>query len=503
MLVSKAFKEDFFMCSMIDINKKVFSRKKMVEIREDLIVPDTKPDIVTVTDITANSYIYKTDIENGKLKVDGNMDTYIVYISENGDSRAINMTFNFTDSINETEIKEEMKVKYKIEISKIEAKVLNERKLNCVAELQIDYELYERQQIEINNQFDNIEGLQMKSEEIDVNSIVALNSTRTQIKEDIKVDNMDNIAEILRFDINIRNKETKLSYNKILAKADAEVCIIYSTEDNRISKVSENIPIMSFIDLENVKENNFCDVDYQMRNILLKINNQEEHSITCQIDFELECEAYESKQINIVSDLYSLKNDLEFSSKEIEVSCNSQKSSNVVEIEEQIEMSEVKKVIEIEAKSNIIKNNIAGNNSNIEGELELKIYYESTSKMGLNIKNVKVPFISKTEKIDGDINCNILKKEFDLNSNNLIMKLQIDFSSKNEQMRKIQIVENVSTVENTKNDDYSIVVYIVKPGDSLWKIAKKFKVTVDNLQKVNEIENANMIYPGDKLYVVK
>lgn len=45
------------------------------------------------------------------------------------------------------------------------------------------------------------------------------------------------------------------------------------------------------------------------------------------------------------------------------------------------------------------------------------------------------------------------------------------------------------------------VWYTVKKGDNLTKIAKKFGVTVDSIVKLNNIENPNLIYPGQKLRI--
>lgn len=43
--------------------------------------------------------------------------------------------------------------------------------------------------------------------------------------------------------------------------------------------------------------------------------------------------------------------------------------------------------------------------------------------------------------------------------------------------------------------------YVVKAGDTLTKIAAKFKTSVSNLVKLNNIKNANLIYPGQKLKI--
>jgi len=48
-----------------------------------------------------------------------------------------------------------------------------------------------------------------------------------------------------------------------------------------------------------------------------------------------------------------------------------------------------------------------------------------------------------------------------------------------------------------------MVIYFVKPGDTLWKIAKHFKSRVEDIARVNNIENENVIHPGQQLYIPK
>jgi nucleoid-associated protein YgaU len=49
----------------------------------------------------------------------------------------------------------------------------------------------------------------------------------------------------------------------------------------------------------------------------------------------------------------------------------------------------------------------------------------------------------------------------------------------------------------------SITLYVVRKGDTLWKIAKHFNTTVEDIVKVNDIDNPDLIYPGERLIVVK
>ena len=67
------------------------------------------------------------------------------------------------------------------------------------------------------------------------------------------------------------------------------------------------------------------------------------------------------------------------------------------------------------------------------------------------------------------------------------------------------VIDNIELQENRdKNMEYdSLILYIVQPGDTLWKIAKRFRSTVDEIARMNGIENPDVIYAGNKLYIPK
>jgi len=55
-----------------------------------------------------------------------------------------------------------------------------------------------------------------------------------------------------------------------------------------------------------------------------------------------------------------------------------------------------------------------------------------------------------------------------------------------------------SSLSNLDNGDEGM--YVVKPGDNLTNIAKKYGMTVSDILKMNpQIKDANKIYPGDKI----
>ncbi|WP_206529758.1 SafA/ExsA family spore coat assembly protein [Brevibacillus sp. SYP-B805] len=57
-------------------------------------------------------------------------------------------------------------------------------------------------------------------------------------------------------------------------------------------------------------------------------------------------------------------------------------------------------------------------------------------------------------------------------------------------------------ISHAQTQPSGIDVYTVQPGDSLWKIAQKYKVGLAEIIRANpQIRNPNLIYPGQKVKV--
>ena len=67
-----------------------------------------------------------------------------------------------------------------------------------------------------------------------------------------------------------------------------------------------------------------------------------------------------------------------------------------------------------------------------------------------------------------------------------------------------EIVKDITPEEEAAPSPMAgAVIYMVQPQDTLWKIAKRYRTTVEDILAVNEIENPDLIYPGQKLLIIK
>ena len=51
---------------------------------------------------------------------------------------------------------------------------------------------------------------------------------------------------------------------------------------------------MGFIDIPNVSEDNMCDIQYNLKNMLIKPQSTDEHSIGIELEFDVDGSAYTS-----------------------------------------------------------------------------------------------------------------------------------------------------------------------------------------------------------------
>ncbi|MBO5348402.1 MAG: DUF3794 domain-containing protein [Clostridia bacterium] len=502
-----------FETEKICLNQIISRKKETFSAEENIIIPDIKPDILSTIDSCGNVYIYKKEIVNGRLRIDGGVQAYIMYLADNEQNniRGLHTVIDFSQSIELENLSQEMECDCTLNIKNIECKILNGRKINVKANMDVEISVFSNQEKEFVKSINNMEKIQMISNSIRINSLKGRGETIATAKDTITID--DNLADILGNEICVKNKDIKVSYNKVLSKADVMVEILYLTEDERINTVTAQIPIMGFIDIPNVSDKEICDTDYEIRNINIKPNNVEDHSIYLEIEFLVRCSAYEDKEIDLIQDLYSPEEDIIMNQENVNLIQNKNTIKDMCTIQEKINISEIKggKIYNVRATTNIIKENVLNNSISYEAEVILNILYESSITNRMEVKEQRITFthninsdrISKNSKINTTIE--IDSKDFICMPDNTIdAKINMNFLVNTYLTNSVNIVNNINVQQNSENSkSSSMVIYFVKDGDTLWKIAKKFKSTIDEIAKVNNIEDVDKINIGDQLYIPK
>ena len=494
------------------INQIIEQKDEKIVIEGDEIVPDIKPDALSIVYSNGNICIYKKEIQDGKIKIEGYVNIYVTYIADDEKSsmRAINTNLSFSKSFEMKKIKSNMQLQCKAELANIECKILNGRKINVKTDIKFNFTTYSNLNIKYIDSIEKNPNMQILNEKMSINELIGTGSAKAYAKDTIIIDNVDNLLEVMKVEISLLNKENKISYNKVLTKADAVFKILYLTEDGRINSTNATIPVMGFIDMQDLSEDNICDVLYEIKNMIIKPNNIEEHSIHVEAEIEILSFVYKQQEINLIKDLYGRKNEIEYTKRNIKAIKEMNELGALFNMKKQEKIEEImqNKICDFETKVRILNTKLDKGKVIYQGEVNLIFIYKQIQSSRINIKNlvepfefsVDAPFI--TSKTIIETNIEVLKKNcMVLQDNILDVDVDIQFNIRVNKESEINLIEKIEETNKKKEDSYSIVIYYTKEGDTLWEIAKSFGSTVDEIVKINCIENPNLILQGEQLFI--
>lgn len=493
----------------ICVNHIIAQKTENTIVEGDSIIPDVKPDIINEISTSGTVCIYKKEINEGKVRIDGSVNSYIMYLAddENNNIRGLNVILDFSQVIDVERAMPDMNLEVDVMLKNMECKVINGRKIGLKAFLETNVKVTSNENIDVIENV-NLQGIQMLNKKVSVNSLIGRGKSKVYAKDTLVIDNIDNLSEVMKVDMHVINKDIKISYNKVLAKSDLDVKIMYLTDDNRVGSVESKIPVMGFIDIENVSEENICDTKYEIKNMIIKPNNVEEHSIYVEIEIEIGCEVYKNQEINLIQDLYSPKTNVVFTQKQISVMQKREQVQSTCNIREKQDIPEIggNKIYDITPKINILKQTML--NDRILYECELRLSYIYNSGSGIETKNTVIPFnfnvdfAGVNQNSNTQTNLEIGMQDFVITTDGSIdVKVDVIFNVILIKNAEINIIDDIKEDENRNVNTCSLVIYYVKSGDTLWKIAKRFGSTVDEIARINGIENENKLNVGQQLFI--
>ena len=460
----------------INVKKRIGEKNKKVLIEKDYILPDSKPDIIKIQAENSLPYIRKKEIMENKIKIEGGFETRISYITSEGKNRVLKISEELAEIIDIEGINQETNTIEKIVIKQIETSILNERKIHYKLEAEIQITAARKENIEL---------------------IYEINSeSKMSVKEKMETENIQDGIEVVKFKPQIENIETKISYNKILVKADCKIKCIYQSKTGSTYIAQKEIPIMGFLDIENIDEECESNIEITLKNLNINESPVNKNEIEIEMEFNLSGDIYQKKEINMMVDLYGINYKTNFKNQIVYLEKSKPQTLRKIEIENKMLIEDINQIYDQEYK---IKN-IQTKEDKTEIQIQATYLYSSFENETINKQETII-----TKEISANYELNKIKLEIAkentvlLPDSSIEAVLEINIQSLNTE--KIEVINEIELEDEESDDKYSMIIYCVKQGDSLWKIAKKFKSTVKEIANINEIEDENKINIGDQIYI--
>ena len=510
--------------------------KTTITIEEDILVPDTKPDLAEILASGGKARLSSREISRQAkteeyVSLSGDIELETLYLPEKpelscGEILSVQTRIPFKERWH-IKLEPEAYLILECEIEKIEYMVINERKYRVKILLAIYAREYAEKKIDI---FEGIAGeeIQTLKEKIEISNVALRKKDTLAICENIPIKDECRIENILKQDICVMENYKQVTGEKAIINGFIIVNVLYSaiceeeaSETCRIRQVAEKIEFTQFIPVRHSEGNSGSCVCFDANDLKIKLVQDEETGETLRVEGELVTyiEIYQNTEKEIITDAYHREKDFVCDFKDEHgrsmVGSVAGESSVREIISPETVGGDIEKIIY--TKADIGESHTGAEPGKIvsEGKIAVNLIcrlHESQEGDTGRILSLReeVPFrsaIASPQIMGGEIICDRLCiKDFWAEK---INGKQIEFNATvaiNAQIMRdvpFKVPTNPAFEEKIGGEEKAkMTVYITGEDDSLWSIAKKFKTTTAAIREINELEDEE-VFSGEKLLILK
>ncbi len=320
------------------------------------------------------------------------------------------------------------------------------------------------------------------------------------------------VAEILETTLSIKNQDIKPISNKVVAKGDYTVKILYASAISTLETAEFSSPFTEIVD---VSAGDDSDLMYDIIAFLQDIKvtqNEENEAKTIHITavMQLQMKAINPCEIPLVTDAYSPKCTVKLLKKNAPFEQLKILPPETVSIKEMMPLPDVQleSIADVSCTPKLSGTKLEDNRIIMSGDLDTTVLYQTPT--GMNSLSRQIPFELihdlSTPTLCESATAKIIPNHFSyniLNQNSLELRLGVTAQMMLHHVAEKEYVEAILPDRDNPihSDRAPIVAYIIKPGDTLFLIAKKYATTVERLKAVNNIENDRNLKVGSYLII--
>ncbi|MDR3240137.1 MAG: DUF3794 domain-containing protein [Clostridiales bacterium] len=510
----------------IYLDQSIARESTQILLEGDIIVPDAKPDMALMLQTDAKVAIERTEISLDRVNFIGKLELEVLYIAKGPDKPVYSMGMSapIDDFINLEGVTKDMWINTKAEIANIDYKMLNDRKINyrAVVDVGVSADYPDVQEVVVDIQ--DVPENQLLKVHLSLNKTIENKLDHFTVKDQISVpSNKPNIHEILQCATQIANKDVRITNGRVNIAGELLVSTLFKgdSDDSIIEFVENEVPFDSSVDVNGARDDMFADVNLVAQDQYVQVrpdSDGEDRIIDIEVSIGVSLKVYSAESVEILEDAYCIGQELNISKSTVcypRLVCRNRNQAPVKEVI-QIDSGcpDILQIFRVKGNAVLDEVKIIEDKIVAEGVIRTDVLYVAESdETPLYCYQTVVPYrqVVETKGAEPDMQVN-LDISIDHVAFNMLSKRETEvrflltFNTQVMEEKSVNIIRDIEfeeldlgILENTA----SMTVYVVQTGDSLWKIAKQYNTSIDELATVNELDNPAKIYPGQKLLILK
>ena len=487
----------------------------------DMIVPDSRPDLEEILRCEGRILLKDRRISEDRISFSGELETEVLYRAKNGEKPlyAMKSALPLEDFLHMDGLEKDMDVKLEGKLEHLDCHIINDRKISLKAVILMEAEAEQKKKAEILTEAQG-EGMEVLKDTLQMESVTGEMKEHFTVREEMTLPaTCPEVGEGLLENVRLTEQDIRPMDRKVMVRGNLCVDLLYTDEEGNLGSVTEKIPFSGYLENEEITPK--TDVtgvltveEYKLTPALDE--DGETRQIGVDVTVGASLQGQEMKEQAILLDAYAPRGKVLLQKEEIVYPVTVSAGRNQFTLRERISL-EPGELPMLKAETQWGKVQLSeaetGRDSvTAEGVFSADILYHCTDDgTPVAILSRNIPFL-QTMALNGVSAGEEARVSFAIDDLDFQMfsetegelRATMTMDAAVRRMERAEVVTDIQMEEEAeKGPRAGAVIYTVQKGDSLWKIAKKYRTTVADILAVNDMEHPDLIYPGQKLLIIR
>lgn len=496
-----------------------------ITLEDDKNIPDNKPDVSSISLEKAEVVIEEIKPGTDMVSLRGRLHYDILYhtMEEGGSLVPFAGDIYFDERMNLKGATPMDTVTAEGEVEDFSVGLINSRKLNIQSLVTLHAAVEELYDEEAPIGIHGEELLEYRKTPLQLAQIVICKNDIFRIRDEVNLpSNYPNVFQILWHTIHLGDVEFKVQEEKIILQGDVHFFVLYEGEgeNHPVRSFETTLPFSGILECHGCKEGMLPDIRYSLGQQELTVRpdlDGEERCIGLELAVDIAIRIYEEEQTEILSDVYGVTREVSTDMHKADLcrvlACVTGKTKVTDHIRIEKGNAGILQLLHSEAKVCQERQETVENGILLQGSLQVKVLYiTGDDENPYACAQALIPYQYTldvpgiTSRDMGKIHAEAEQLQVTmLDGEEMDVKAVLCFSTVVFQNVPIDLIRqiNVRELDSTVIGSLpGMVIYVVKSGDNLWNIGKKYYVPVDRLRELNGL-TSDELQPGQKLLIVK
>jgi len=499
-------------------------------LEDDVIISDSRPDAARLIMDRGNVVIEEVKVTDDHVSVKGRLSFHVLYLTEKrtADSGRSDVAFMegaipFEEMVFMEGIRGGDGVNVSWELEDLSIGLINSRKLSVQSVVTLMLTCEEICDEETAVDLYSEEPVEFRKRSLDIATMAIKKKDIFRVKEEVEIPgSFPNILTMIWSEILPEAVEFKVLEDKIGVQGELRVFFLYrgEGEEEEVCHYETTLPFAGSLDCPGAREGMIPEIRFQSEEREVEVRpdfDGEERVITFEQCLDLDICIYEEEKIDILSDVYGVVKEVSAVEKNADFRKLLLRSSGKTKLSGHFKCEDEKmmlhKILHTMSNLQINGQNITEGGIELTGVVNMQIFYECSNeddRYGVIKGAIPFQYVLEAEGIDE--NCIYPVQSFVdqvtvaiIDNGEVDVKCVLYFRANVYQRWQEKIIEQVVVSEPDMEKMESlpgIAVYMVKEGDSLWDIGKRYYVPVSVIKQTNEL-TSDEVKAGDRILIVK